>query len=802
MSKKRDSMSVRRSISSRVLDQDRLYSRHFAALSTRDLLDARDAYHVHLAHKENVIATAIGLYLIRRHDPDANDAAKTHEAAQKRGQYSARTLENSVVRPWSWPCVLVFVSNWQMQSEIDQPEHVVPPFLYLDDGRVVPVCVVLANHSPAPPASVPASRLETDTLSGGSPIFVKAQGQIRAGSVGCIVTDGSEYYALTNHHVAGEAGRPILASFRGIGKQVGTTVRHKALATRSFSDVYPTLPGRDTRVNIDAGLVHIDDVSQWSPSLKSLGTLGRMLDFSADTASLDWIGTDVVAHGAVSGDLKGTIRALFYRYASIGGREFVTDFLIAPRDGETKASKRTPPMTKPGDSGTVWCVEAAGEDPSLRPLALQWGGQKLGADASRPEYTQFALASSLAIVCRELELDLVTAWTDDRPQYWGAVGHFKIGQQACFRVEDGTLKKFLQDNLDNISFADEQSLEGATSLKADSFVPLSDVPDVVWKTNVNRVDRSVTRPTENTNHYADMDLPGDDGHTLLDLCGEPPQLDVDAWREFYASAPPPKDARPGKDGQPAKVQQGCLPFRVWQVFSAMQGYAKDNDAESFLCAAGILAHYVGDSCQPLHGSQHSDGLYGAQTGVHSTYEDNMVEAYATEIGSGIDQAIASGDLPLLTIGSGKEAGGAVVDLIRRSQATLSPETICESYNRVHGGFKSPTKSKAVLDAMWADCGQGTISCIADGIRVLASMWESAFGAATDKEAFAGAIDSAKLRATYSDKTFLPSRLLSQFTEADLPGASASPRAKTTRSATTTKATNGARKHKSPRHASP
>ena len=39
--------------------------RDFSSLSVKDLLEARDAYHVHLAHLANVIATAIGRYRIR-----------------------------------------------------------------------------------------------------------------------------------------------------------------------------------------------------------------------------------------------------------------------------------------------------------------------------------------------------------------------------------------------------------------------------------------------------------------------------------------------------------------------------------------------------------------------------------------------------------------------------------------------------------------------------------------------------------------------------------------------------------------
>ena len=58
-------------------------------------------------------------------------------------------------------------------------------------------------------------------------------------------------------------------------------------------------------------------------------------------------------------------------------------------------------------------------------------------------------------------------------------------------------------------------------------------------------------------------------------------------------------------------------------------------------------------------------------------------------------------------------------LMKRCHEALPPEKICQSYNQARpGGHSSPTKSASVLDPMWNDCGQGTITCIADGIRIL------------------------------------------------------------------------------------
>src|SRR5262249_17342543 len=77
----------------------------YSDLSLLDLLAARDLYHLHLAERKGVIGTAVGRYLIRKEDSWPNDKVK-------RKGTGPRTLDNSEVRPYSWPCVLAFVERW------------------------------------------------------------------------------------------------------------------------------------------------------------------------------------------------------------------------------------------------------------------------------------------------------------------------------------------------------------------------------------------------------------------------------------------------------------------------------------------------------------------------------------------------------------------------------------------------------------------------------------------------------------------------------------------------------------------
>ena len=92
---------------------DNTKQHEFNRLEIKDLLEARDAYHLRLLHLPNVVATAIGRYLIRKTDPDfRNPDAESAQPIKYK-----RTLENSAVRPWPRPCVLVFVKKWPEDME-------------------------------------------------------------------------------------------------------------------------------------------------------------------------------------------------------------------------------------------------------------------------------------------------------------------------------------------------------------------------------------------------------------------------------------------------------------------------------------------------------------------------------------------------------------------------------------------------------------------------------------------------------------------------------------------------------------
>src|SRR5262249_50409460 len=165
--------------------------------------------------KKNVVATAIGLYRIRSDDPwPDKEHPQTLKPRQPRS--SARTLSNSEVRPYSWPCVYVFVSEWEFQATLahDHPADVVPRSLCLPDGRSVRVCVIEARpQALATDLQInPNALTPRNLLAPGMPLVNRdGQGMTRLATAGCLVRDGERYYVLTNKHAIGAPGTPIQA---------------------------------------------------------------------------------------------------------------------------------------------------------------------------------------------------------------------------------------------------------------------------------------------------------------------------------------------------------------------------------------------------------------------------------------------------------------------------------------------------------------------------------------------------------------------------------------------------------------
>jgi hypothetical protein len=720
--------------------------RDYASLSIKDLVDARDAYQTYLSTLENVFATAIGRYLIHEKDWYA-----THPSDELRPQNyprvtEPRTFMNSVLRPWSWPAVIVLVKQWESAARIGN--EIVPRSLYLPDGRVVPTCVVQATPDETLPRPTFGPFHNSDLLGGGYACMRKHQGEESFGTFSCLARKGGTYYVLTNRHVAGGDGEAVNAFIRGRYEPVGQTC-DIAADRIAMSAAFPQWGNARLFLTLDAGLVRINDISDWTSQAFGIGEIAELYDATEQSITLDLIGCPVRAFGGTTGVSEGEIRALFYRYQSVGGSEYATDVLIAARKGDRRITNENP-LTSPGDSGALWFYDPPKEGSKtehedfdnrvlqveqglrarrLRPIAMQWGGQRL-VDKSGVR-SAFALGSFLSTICRTLDIELVRNWSIGHDEYWGKIGHFAIGWKACDELT-GSLGVLMKKNQARIGFGNKILRQGsAFRMGRGGFVPLADVPDYVWV-----VARGI-RPYEGNQHFADIDIYDiDGGDTLLKRCiADSKNISASVWKAYFD----------GFKGRGVGPDEGCLPLRVWQIWDAMNAYLQMKDVLHFVAAAGIMAHYVGDASQPLHCSwlhhgvpptkkvdgrqyphrhdshEYADFKKTRQAKIHGIYEETMLEIDPATALAEVDQWLHQAGRKKLTIDSGHDAAVATIHLMFDAQRRLSPRTIIKN-------DKSELGPKARAKILWEKdvIRENTITSLAQSVNLLAALWSAAW----------------------------------------------------------------------------
>ncbi|MEH3138785.1 MAG: hypothetical protein PGN37_01135 [Mycobacterium kyogaense] len=402
---------------------------------------------------------------------------------------------------------------------------------------------------------------------------------------------------------------------------------------------------------------------------------------------------------------------------------------------------------------------------------------------------------------------------------WLGTGHYGIATHAEESVRNGArhirdvaagtageptpkesgLAALLAVNQGMISYTPAEIAQGnferrlAADGDAGRFIPLADVPDVIWKQLPKSIDehdgrvggRDTVRAgfasdgPEHPNHYADIDVSVDGETTWRERClADPDLIAPRTWlRDLYGVL----DVAP--------KHQGLLPFRVWQLFDGMVDFVRARDLSGFLAAAGVCAHYVGDAAQPLHGSALSNGdpsrdvyrtgrdgkahRFDYGDGVHLAYEGTLITHNAREVIDGI-AALAPTMRSAPAITTGRGAARAVLQLMHDVAAILTPIDIVNCYQTARTQYETNpetipphlTKTTAITTDMWKQLGGSTIEVMRRGSDVLANIWESAWvtGGGRDitvEQVSQHTITKDALQALYTDPDFMPSRRLDE-----------------------------------------
>jgi hypothetical protein len=130
-----------------------------------------------------------------------------------------------------------------------------------------------------------------------------------------------------------------------------------------------------------------------------------------------------------------------------------------------------------------------------------------------------------------------------------------------------------------------------------------------------------------------------DTYRTMGWMEEPPRhfLDMDAYGAFpFKDLPHEYDEAVAKRGKDFVIKNGLVPWRAQEVYVQLrdafkqlstQGYARDN----IKLFSAVLAHYTGDSFQPLHAAVNYDGRDTGQVGIHSRFETELFDRYRDKL---------------------------------------------------------------------------------------------------------------------------------------------------------------------------
>src|SRR5262249_13189819 len=111
-------------------------------------------------------------------------------------------------------------------------------------------------------------------------------------------------------------------------------------------------------------------------------------------------------------------------------------------------------------------------------------------------------------------------------------------------------------------------------------------------------------------------------------------------------------------------------------------------------------------------------------GVHSAYEDDMVNHHIGDINTGL-AASGGAKIKVPKIENGRDAAKAVVALMQSTFSAIDPLKIVNRYIQL---TDQELKPKEIGDKLWSSSGTATIEIMRDGSRFLSAIWQSAWDA--------------------------------------------------------------------------
>ncbi len=182
---------------------------------------------------------------------------------------------------------------------------------------------------------------------------------------------------------------------------------------------------------------------------------------------------------------------------------------------------------------------------------------------------------------------------------WGKQGHAIINQTAALLLAETTDRDFLREHSFDLAY-------------------FSNVPDLVWK-------QPKIYNTEAPQHFMDMET--FERELKIKKSKSPQKLDEAFFldREEFDTKYPKISEKAGRSWWRIREIYDLLHKQSQFLEDSKMSVKERHELQAqWLVLAGVLGHYVGDLSQPLHCTENFDGQLSSQKGIHSYFEDKMV----------------------------------------------------------------------------------------------------------------------------------------------------------------------------------
>lgn len=271
---------------------------------------------------------------------------------------------------------------------------------------------------------------------------------------------------------------------------------------------------------------------------------------------------------------------------------------------------------------------------------------------------------------------------------WGKQGHAIINQTAALILAESEDRDFLREHAFDLAF-------------------FANVPDITWK-------QEKTYTTEEPQHFMDIEVFERELKIKKAKTKGPYKIN-EAFlldREEFDSKYPNISVKAGRSWWRTR--------EIYDLLHKQSEFLADNKMSKkerhglqaqWLVLAGVLGHYVGDLSQPLHLTENFDGQLSSQKGVHSFFEDKMVNLLIPKLSTDVllkAQKLwpaftkANKDLSTLSL---------IVNLSRNSRDQLSTLLAIDKRQKRK---KSPEQAKAYNKMIIDQMAQGSLT--------LAELW--------------------------------------------------------------------------------